>query len=164
MTALRARDFCAKAVASGLFLSYLPYRFLGQSRLSGSGLIGTLWAVLLLPVLPRQPVQESAVLMAVLFLSVVIADVAEQAIGHHDDPRIVVDEFIGYWMAVAFLPRTPLVLLAAFVLFRYLDVTKPSIIHRAAELPGGWGVVMDDVLAGVCSNLLLHIAQLVHSF
>jgi phosphatidylglycerophosphatase A len=45
----------------------------------------------------------------------------------------------------------------AFVLFRFFDIVKPLYIRKAEALPGGWGVMADDVLAGVYSNILLHI-------
>jgi phosphatidylglycerophosphatase A len=83
--------------------------------------------------------------------------VAEVAFGQHDSRRIVIDEIAGYLVAVAYLPPSPLVLLAAFLIFRFFDVVKPypaSWVDR--NLPGGAGVVLDDVVAGLYSNLVLH--------
>jgi phosphatidylglycerophosphatase A len=156
--------WAATALASGLYLSYLPAYLFRHWPLKGTGLIGSLWALAVLHWLPVKPLHTVAVLVAAFLLSVVISDYAEQAMGQKDDPRIVIDEFMGYWVAVAFLPRTLSVLMAGFVLFRLFDVFKLPWIRRAGELPGGWGVVIDDVLAGICANLLLHVAEIVHPF
>jgi phosphatidylglycerophosphatase A len=68
----------------------------------------------------------------------------------------VIDEWIGYWVSAAFLPRTPLVLGAAFILFRIVDTIKPLGIDRLGHLTGGWGVVLDDVAGGILVNAVLH--------
>ena len=79
-----------------------------------------------------------------------------------DDPReCVIDELAGQWLACAF---APLVILhgipayaLAFVLFRALDITKPWPISALEELPGGLGVVADDLLAGLVAGLLVAV-------
>ena len=92
-------------------------------------------------------------------MAVVISDCAEALLDRRDDPRIVIDEFLGYWIAVSFLPRTLPVIVLAFVLFRLLDVVKPVGVRWMGELPGGWGVVMDDVFAGLLANLALRLIR-----
>ena len=59
-------------------------------------------------------------------MSVAISDLAEDLLGNKDDQRIVIDEWVGYLASVALLPKTPLVLLSAFVLFRIIDTLKPA--------------------------------------
>ena len=72
------------------------------------------------------------------------------------DPQIVVsDEFCGLMISLALLPKTWPWLLAAFVLFRAFDIVKPWPCKKLEELPGGWGVTMDDAMAGVYVNLIL---------
>jgi phosphatidylglycerophosphatase A len=146
----------ATALASCGYLSYLPYLLFKDKKFTGAGLVGTLCGVLAFPALPKDPLAQALAWLGMFFVSVVASDIAEVAMGRHDDPRIVIDEFIGVWAALLFLPATLPVLIAAFVLFRILDVLKPGPIRKAAKLPGGWGVVMDDVLAGVAVNLVLH--------
>jgi phosphatidylglycerophosphatase A len=77
------------------------------------------------------------------------ADAYMDAVKVHDPPAIVVDEVVGQWVTLAFLPLDPLVYALGFVLFRILDVLKPwpaNFIDRAVT--GGFGVVLDDVVAG----------------
>lgn len=85
----------------------------------------------------------------------------EKALGIHDDPRIVIDEVLGQAIAVAFLPPSELGLLLGFGLFRLLDITKPGPIGWCdRELPGAWGTMLDDVLAGLCTGMLLYATLL----
>lgn len=90
------------------------------------------------------------------FISVPICTASEKILGK-DAGSIVIDELIGYFVATLFLPHTWLIGLYAFVLFRVFDIAKPYPIYRIQSLPKGWGVVADDVLAGVYANILLQI-------
>lgn len=66
------------------------------------------------------------------------------------DPRYVVwDEFVGMWVACLLTPGGWLALLAAFVFFRLFDILKPFPIRRLERLPGGMGIMADDLLAGI---------------
>jgi phosphatidylglycerophosphatase A len=66
-----------------------------------------------------------------------------------------VDEVVGMWLSLLFLPFTPTTAAVAFVLFRVLDVFKPYPARQFEALPGGWGIMTDDVMAGIYANLLL---------
>jgi phosphatidylglycerophosphatase A len=73
-----------------------------------------------------------------------------------DSSRVVIDEAAGMCITLLFIPEaTTITVILAFVLFRFFDILKPLYIRRAEALPGGWGVMMDDVLAGIYSNLVL---------
>ena len=84
-----------------------------------------------------------------------VAGAAEKAFGSHDDKRIVIDEIAGYLVAAAWLPHTFAVAVTAFVLFRFFDVAKPLFIRSSQRLPGGWGIVADDILAGIVTNVII---------
>ncbi|PZC47873.1 MAG: phosphatidylglycerophosphatase A [Chloroflexi bacterium] len=75
----------------------------------------------------------------------------------HDPKFVVSDEFIGMWAALLWIPKEWAFLVAAFLLFRLFDITKPFYIRRFERLPGGLGVVADDVMAGVLTNLVLQL-------
>jgi phosphatidylglycerophosphatase A len=74
-----------------------------------------------------------------------------------DHNRVVIDEVAGMCISLLFLPVTWPYILAGFILFRFFDIVKPLFIHRLEALPGGWGVMFDDVLAGIYANLLLQV-------
>ncbi|MGE5301522.1 MAG: phosphatidylglycerophosphatase A [Acidobacteriota bacterium] len=91
-------------------------------------------------------------------LGVIAADAAEKAIGQTDSGHIIIDEFIGYLVSVVFVPRTYGYLVAAFLLFRFFDILKPFPIRTVEKkLSGGLGVMADDILAGMVTNLVLQI-------
>lgn len=74
-----------------------------------------------------------------------------------DDKKVVIDEVAGMCISVLFVPVTPAYMIAGLVLFRFFDIVKPLGIRRTEALPGGWGVMMDDVIAGIYSNILLQL-------
>jgi phosphatidylglycerophosphatase A len=97
---------------------------------------------------------------ALLFYPAVIAaGKVETALGLHDPGPVVVDETLGTLLTMAFLPASAFgswpAYAAAFLLFRLLDVWKPGIIGRSQALPGGWGIVVDDALAGLAGGAAL---------
>ncbi len=78
--------------------------------------------------------------------------------GDPDPKRAVWDEVAGMWLTCLFLPKTLPWLAAAFVVFRAMDVLKPWPIRSYERLPGGWGIMADDVAAGVIGACLLNLA------
>ena len=155
------KDFLIRFLASGGFISYVPARVTGFKKFTGSGMAGTLVALALVPFLPENKTHFALFCLAFLPFSVWIADLASKSYGTHDDPRIVIDEMIGYWLALLFLDRTPFNLTAAFVIFRTLDTLKPWPINKLeTSVRGGFGIIIDDALAGVEANLLTRLAAL----
>ena len=102
-------------------------------------------------------------IVAFIILAVWAAGAAEPVYGK-DASRIVIDEFAGFILAIAFLPKTVLVYIAAFLLFRLLDIVKPFPARRLESVPGGLGIVLDDVVAGIYANVLIRIMLLVRGF
>jgi len=74
-----------------------------------------------------------------------------------DSYRVVIDEVAGMFISILFVPIDWKWLLAGFVLFRFFDIAKPLYIRRMEALKGGWGVMFDDVLAGIYANIVLWI-------
>jgi phosphatidylglycerophosphatase A len=73
-----------------------------------------------------------------------------------------VDEMAGMWISLLFLPfrLNHFWLLGAFFLFRFFDIVKPFPVNRAQNLPRGWGIMIDDVAAGLYANAVLRLAHL----
>ena len=74
-----------------------------------------------------------------------------------DDQRIVIDEFAGFFVSVLFLPKSLLVGVLAFILFRFFDIKKPFGIKKLQSINGGVGVVADDVAAGILVCIILNM-------
>lgn len=81
---------------------------------------------------------------------------AETLFGEKDPGPVVIDEIAGQMVTLLFLPVTGPALLLGFMLFRVLDVLKPWPAFRLEELPGGSGIMADDLMVGVYGNLILH--------
>lgn len=74
-----------------------------------------------------------------------------------DPSKIVMDESVGQWITYLFIPFGLTNILLGLLLFRIFDIWKPLIIGRAEKLPGGIGVMADDILAGIFANVVLQI-------
>lgn len=98
---------------------------------------------------------EAMAIAAIVAIGVWSATLAERYIGGVDPAPIVIDEVAGMLITLAFLPVTPLGALVGFLLFRLLDVVKPWPSARFEGLPGGLGVMADDVMAAVYANLVM---------
>ena len=96
-------------------------------------------------------------LLLVLALAAVFISRAAEKILGEDAGSIVIDELLGYFVATLFLPHNWLIGLYAFILFRVFDIAKPFPIYRSQRISGGWGVVIDDLIAGLYANLLIQI-------
>jgi len=100
-----------------------------------------------------------AVLGGALFFAVAgvwAAGRVEVLLGEKDPGRVVVDEIAGQMVTLVFLPMTLPILVVAFFLFRVLDVFKPWPARRLEDLPGGSGIMADDLMVGLYANLILH--------
>jgi phosphatidylglycerophosphatase A len=99
-----------------------------------------------------------ATVAAVAFLSCWIAGLAEGLIGSKDPQVVVIDEIAGMFVSLTLLPFSWKIAAAGFFLFRLFDVWKPFPARLFQEkLPGGWGIVGDDLMAGVYANLVLRV-------
>jgi phosphatidylglycerophosphatase A len=74
-----------------------------------------------------------------------------------DPKQTVIDEMVGVWIAILGMPISWFSLIAAFVLFRFFDIAKPLGIRQLEKIGDGWGVMLDDILAGVYANIVLQV-------
>ncbi|SDG58272.1 phosphatidylglycerophosphatase A [Pedobacter terrae] len=89
-------------------------------------------------------------------IGVMSADRVEEIWGK-DHNRVVIDEVAGMCITLLFVPLKWQYTLIGLVLFRFFDILKPFGIRKLEELPGGWGVMADDVLAGIYANVILQL-------
>jgi len=148
MTARTFRSQVAIAFASFGYVGFAPV---------APGTVGSAAAIpfFLLLRLAHSAWLEIAVCAAIVAAGAWSARITEQALGVEDPGPVVIDEVVGMFVSLLFLPATPLVVLAGFVAFRVFDIIKPWPADRLEHVPGGWGVMADDVMAGVYANLTL---------
>ena len=100
--------------------------------------------------------------LALLFgTGVIVSGHEARRAGVEDPGRVVVDEMVGMWATLLWLPWSLGTAIAGFLLFRAMDVLKPYPARQLEGLPRGWGIMADDVMAGIYANLLLRVGLLV---
>jgi phosphatidylglycerophosphatase A len=145
-----------KAIASVLGIGYIK----------GGGTVAAAACCLALYLAPNQalttdPALAGLLTAGLLGLGTWAAQRVESAWGK-DSYRVVIDEVAGMWVGLLGVPLTGPRLLVGLLLFRFFDIVKPLFIRRMEQLPGGYGVMLDDVLAGVYTALLMHAGLWLH--
>lgn len=132
--------------------------YLGKSPVA-PGTFGTFGGVVLLLLLDSF-LGDFSILLFTLFLTVLAFRVSDNMIkmlGKSDPGEIVIDEVCGFLVTMLFIPLGVWNVILGFLLFRLFDILKPYPVRKFEYLYGGYGVVMDDVAAGVYANILLQI-------
>ncbi len=138
-----------KAVATIGFVGYIPF---------APGTWGTAVGLFFVLLAPLSTTGQLAVIVIGTVIGIVAAGAAEKTIGETDSRHIIIDEFVGFLVSVIFLPHTYPYLAASFLLFRFFDILKPFPIRNLEKMvKGGLGIMVDDILAGVITNLVLQI-------
>lgn len=139
------------AIATGAYVGYLP---------PAPGTLGSLLGLILL--WPLKPgVAQVVVTLCLMGMAIVVADQAARVMGEQDPPAIVIDEIAGIAVAILLVPPQFQERVIAFVLFRLFDVIKLFPARQAERLPGGIGIVGDDLIAGLYANVVLQTWLLV---
>ncbi len=141
----------SQLIATVGFVGYIPF----APGTAGS-LVATLAFILMPTYLP--PIPFTLASLALLLLAVWAAD-RYASVDRPDPSEVVIDEVVGMVVTIAYLPLTPVVLILSLVLFRGFDIAKPFPVRQFEKLPGGWGIVMDDVMAGVYANVVLRVGM-----
>ena len=157
-------------LATGFYSSSLPPKLAVRAKATewgrkylkeswtGSGLSGAVLGIITYLLLPYRIAFSLVAIALGIFFAVFVAHHAERVLGIHDDPRIVIDEWIGAWISAWGLRHHfGFEMVVAFILFRVFDVYKGPWGKRLQQLPGGWGVVLDDVAAGLIANFFARI-------
>jgi len=132
----------------------------GLSRIV-PGTLGTLAAIPFYLLLAKFPFWAYiAVIVASTYIGIHLCDYAAKKLGVHDHGGIVWDEFVGFWITMIAVPLTWQWLLAGFILFRIFDMLKPWPINWLDKhVHGGFGIMLDDVVAGFMALACLHAAR-----
>ena len=135
--------------------------FLGYSPIA-PGTIGGLFALTLFLLTDIPIYLHFSIILIGTFLGIYASTIAEKRLNEKDSQKIVIDEFIGFYVSVLYLPKTLEFALAAFLLFRFFDILKPLFISKVEKtLSNGLGVMADDILAGIYTNIVLQMWLLV---
>jgi len=137
-----------KVIATVFFIGYCPV---------APGTVASAFAMALLWIFKPDETIILLILLSSLILGTVASEKVAKQANEKDPSYIVIDEFAGYLTAVFFLPMSWQILLAGFVLFRFFDILKPPPVKQTEKIGGGFGIMIDDFLAGLLSNLLIRV-------
>lgn len=136
-------------LATGVGVGYCPV---------ASGTFGTLWGIPLVWAMQSLPLWGQIPVAATLVaLAIPICHQAEAVLQRKDDGRIVADEYLAFPLCMLGLPHSMPVIVLAFLSFRLFDIVKPPPAGRLQRIPGGTGIVIDDVIAALYSLGLNHL-------
>lgn len=166
---MKVLDFYDKTLCTALGVGYWPW---GPGT-AGAALATLLWWPIWRDSTPGEATVCTAVAI-VIATALAIPSINRLELQWGPDPsRVVIDEVVGVWIALlamyfpefydAFDSPEYLDIALAFIYFRFFDIVKPLGIRSMEELPGGWGVMADDILAGIYSFLLLLVTELFYA-
>ena len=123
------------------------------------GTAGSLAALVLYAVIRwvGEPVFEAAAIVVVFAAGVWASTRAERLLGAEDPGPVVIDEVLGMLVTLAWMPLSLTAVVVGFLLFRVLDVIKPYPARQMERAPGGWGIMLDDAMAGVYGHLVVRL-------
>ena len=133
---------------------------------AGSGLLpfasGTFGTIAAVPVVALSSLFSAWISALFLLIMILIAIWASQVVhtllAKVDPSEVVIDEVTGFLLTMLWIPFSLKTLVAGFLLFRIFDIWKPWPVRSAEKLKGGFGIVLDDLVAGLYANLLLRLA------
>lgn len=144
-------NLISRLIATGLFVGYVPF---------APGTAGSILGLFLYWAIPgSESFGLLAAILLLFLLGVWSAKAVERVTGVEDNQIIVIDEIVGVLVTLMFFEKSFTWLVVGCILFRFFDIVKLYPARRAEELPGGWGVMLDDVVAGIYSLVSLRTIQ-----
>ncbi len=137
-----------KLIATFFYLGYLPF---------GPGTMGSLAGILIYVCTKGNRPVYAGVVAILTLLGFLVVEKAQILFKEHDSRKIVIDEVCGMLLCFSFVPFNYINLILGFALFRIFDITKPFPIKKIEALKGGAGIMLDDIMAAVYTNIILHI-------
>ncbi len=137
-----------KLIGSGFYTGYIPF---------ASGTFGSIAAIIiyLIPGFEKPEIIIPAIIIFLVY-GLFVSSKFEDVYGK-DPAECTVDEVVGTWIALIALPKTMLIILTSFLIWRALDIIKPFPARTSEKLPKGFGIMADDVISGFYSLIILHI-------
>jgi phosphatidylglycerophosphatase A len=104
------------------------------------------------------------VILILIYPSIKLGNDGEKFFNKKDPSQVVLDEMLGLWISVLFIQFSLQIILLAFIIFRIFDIFKPYPIRKSEKLKGGLGIMLDDIIAGVFTNILLQLLIIITGF
>jgi phosphatidylglycerophosphatase A len=104
------------------------------------------------------------IIIIIFYPSIKLGSAGEKFFNRKDPSEVVLDEMVGLWISVLFIPFSLKIVLLAFIIFRIIDIFKPYPIRKAENLRGGLGIMLDDCIAGIYTNIIIRLIIIVTCF
>ncbi|MFH1854725.1 MAG: phosphatidylglycerophosphatase A [Candidatus Omnitrophota bacterium] len=144
--------FLHKLIATVFYIGYIPF---------APGTFSSIAAIILYCFIKNNPLAMGAAIISCLLLGFLSAGKAEDIFRSKDSRKIVIDEFTGMLVSLFFLPVNAVYTILAFALFRILDIIKPAPAGSLEKLKGSAGIMLDDIVVGIYTNLMLRVLNLI---
>ena len=141
-----------KFIGSGFLTGFIP---------TASGTFGSLAGLIIyfIPGFEKLSILIPSIVIFT-FYGIYVGSKFEKKYGK-DPAECTIDEVVGMWITLVLVPKTIITAVIAFLIWRMMDIVKPAPARQAERLPGGLGIMMDDVIAGVYSLVLVHLILLI---
>ena len=106
------------------------------------------------------PIYFLLINIILFFLGLISSEIIIKNSNDHDPSKIVIDEWVGQWISFLFLPVSIANGIIGFILFRFFDISKLKPISYMEKIKGGWGIMLDDILAGLMTLIILHLINI----
>ena len=139
-----------------IIATFFGIGFIGK----GSGTVASIALCLVLYfILQQQLFTQTGLLIftVVVFIAGVFVSTKVESIWGKDSKMVVIDEVLGMAVSLLFMPVNIITILIGLVVFRLFDIFKPLYIKRTENLKAGWGVMVDDLIAGIYTNIVLQL-------
>jgi len=138
----------SKLIGTVFFIGYFPF---------APGTAGSLLCCILLYFVPEiNPMYKIIILLFIFIMGVKVSSDLKKEWGN-DPSRVVIDEICGMYCTLIFIPKSIKFYLVGFLIFRFFDIIKPFPVRRSEKLKDGWGIMTDDLVAGIYSAILVWV-------
>jgi phosphatidylglycerophosphatase A len=144
---------------TGLYSGYFPF----ASGTAGT-IVGVALYILLYIITDNYLWQANFILvLIVIYPSFALGSAGADFFDKKDPSEVVLDEIIGFWISILFFSYNWYIIIAAFFIFRFFDILKPYPCNELEKLEGGYGIMLDDYMAGIYTNLVILFSLLLLS-
>lgn len=144
-----------RLLSTFFYIGYLPFI---------PGTFGSLAGIIIFIVTQGNNLPHLLLTLSIIIIGFWVSGKTEEVMGRKDPPCVVIDEVCGMLVSLLFIPYDPRILIIAFIFFRILDTLKPFPSGRLERYKGGIGIMADDLIAGVYTNLILQVVLRLSSF
>ena len=144
-----------------IYLFFLTFFYVGKINYAPGTVASLITALLWFCFIPHNYIFQLYLIFALLIISLFLCYQYSLDNTVEDPSFIVIDEVVGMSIALFMVPQKIVFYSIAFIIFRFLDITKPLFISSSEKVNNGIGIVLDDIISGVLTLLILHLYHII---